>query len=62
MMKKLMIVANWNMITGKVKQKYANLTNDDILLKEGKEIELLGILQKITGENKEQIRNLLVKI
>jgi len=61
-MKKLMIIANWNMITGRVKQKYANITNDDFLLKEGKEIELLGILQKMTGENKEQIRNLLLKI
>jgi uncharacterized protein YjbJ (UPF0337 family) len=61
-MYKLKIMANWNEIAGRVKQKYATMTNDDFLFKEGKERELLGMLQKMTGENKEQIRNLLLKI
>ena len=36
-MDKLSIKGNWNEISGKLKQKYANLTDDDLLYKEGKE-------------------------
>ena len=53
----LKIKGNWNEIKGKIKQKYANLTNDDLLYEEGKEDELYGRLQKKTGKTKEQIKN-----
>jgi uncharacterized protein YjbJ (UPF0337 family) len=36
----------WNEIKGKVKQQYADLTDDDLLYAEGKEDELVGKLQK----------------
>jgi uncharacterized protein YjbJ (UPF0337 family) len=61
-MNKLNIKGNWNEVAGKLKQKYANLTDDDLLFKEGKEEELLGKLQKILGKSKEEIRNLIEKI
>jgi uncharacterized protein YjbJ (UPF0337 family) len=61
-MNKLRIKGNWNEVAGKLKQKYANLTDDDLLFKEGKEEELLGKLQKILGKSKEEIRNLIEKI
>jgi len=48
---------NWNELKGKVKQKYANLTDDDLLYEEGKEDELLGRLQKKTGKTKQEIKN-----
>jgi uncharacterized protein YjbJ (UPF0337 family) len=35
---------NWNELKGKLKQKYATLTDDDLLLMEGKYDELLGRL------------------
>jgi uncharacterized protein YjbJ (UPF0337 family) len=48
---------NWNQIKGNIKQKYADLTDDDLLYVEGKEDELLGRLQKKTGETKETVQS-----
>ena len=48
---------NWNQIKGNIKQKYADLTDDDLLYVEGKEDELLGRLQKKTGEAKETVQS-----
>lgn len=55
-MKKLEIKGSWNEVKGKLKQKYAHLTDDDLLLVEGKHDELLGRLQKTLGRTKEEIR------
>ncbi len=46
---------NWNELKGKLKQKYANLTDDDLLYTEGKEDELYGKLQKKLGKTREEI-------
>lgn len=48
---------NWNELKGKLKQKYADLTDDDLLYEEGKEDELFGRLQQKIGQTKEQITN-----
>ncbi|PKL16407.1 MAG: general stress protein CsbD [Spirochaetae bacterium HGW-Spirochaetae-5] len=45
-----------------MKQKFADLTDDDLLFKQGKEEELLGRLQKKLGKTKEEIRSLIEKI
>jgi uncharacterized protein YjbJ (UPF0337 family) len=58
----LQLKGNWNQIQGKLKQKYAQLTDDDLLFEEGKEEELLGRLQKKTGETKEEIRDFISKV
>ena len=42
---------NWNEIKGKLKQQYANLTEDDLLLEEGREDEMLGKLQQKLGKS-----------
>ena len=47
---------HWNEIKGKLKQKYAQLTDDDLTFAEGKEEELLGRLQKRLGRSKEDVR------
>ena len=52
-MNKLEIKGNWNEASGKQKQPYANLNDDDLLFGEGKEEELLGRLQKKLGKTKE---------
>jgi uncharacterized protein YjbJ (UPF0337 family) len=52
----LKIKGNWNEMKGKIKQKYANLTDEDLLYQEGKEDELLGRLQKKTGKTKEELK------
>lgn len=54
-MEKLQIKGNWNQVKGKLKQKYGNLTDDDLTYIEGKEDELLGKLQEKTGKSKEQL-------
>ena len=46
----------WNEIKGKLKQKYGQLTDDDLMFAEGKDDELLGRLQKKLGRTKENIR------
>ena len=50
-MNKFQIKGNWNQIKGKLKQKYAQLTDDDLTFAEGKEDELLGRLQKRLGQD-----------
>ena len=58
-MNKLQVKGDWNIIKGKLKQRYANLTDDDLRYVEGQEEELLGRLQKRTGQRKEQIEEAL---
>ena len=53
---KLQMKGNWNEVKGKLKQKYAQLTDDDLMFAEGKEDELLGRLQKRVGRTKDQLR------
>ncbi len=48
---------HWNEIKGKLKQKYGQLTDDDLTFAEGKEEELLGRLQKKLGKTKEDVRS-----
>lgn len=59
---KLNIKGNWDEMKGKLKQKYAILTDDDLLFIKGKEEELLGRLEKKLGHTKEQIRHTLKKL
>ncbi len=59
---KLKIKGNWDELKGKLKQKYAKLTDDDLLFVEGKENELLGKLEKKLGQTKEEIRNAIEKL
>jgi uncharacterized protein YjbJ (UPF0337 family) len=47
---------NWNIAKGKLKQKFAQLTDDDLQFAEGKEDELIGRIQKRTGHAKGQIK------
>ena len=53
---KLNLKGNWNQIKGKLKQKYGQLTDDDLTFAEGKDDELLGRLQTRLGKAKEDLR------
>lgn len=50
---------NWNEIKGKLKQKFALLTDSDLLLLEGKKDEMLGRLQVKLGKTKEELHKLI---
>jgi uncharacterized protein YjbJ (UPF0337 family) len=54
-MNTLQVKGNWNVAKGKLKQKYAQLTDDDLQYVEGKEDELIGRIQKRTGAAKEAV-------
>jgi uncharacterized protein YjbJ (UPF0337 family) len=49
-MNTLALKGNWNIIKGKLKQRWAKLTDDDLELIEGKEDELIGRIQKRPGK------------
>jgi len=48
---------NWNELKGKMKQQYADLTDDDLMYEEGKEDEMYGRLQQKLGKTKEDIKS-----
>jgi len=55
-MTKLQFKGSWNEVKGKLKQKYGQLTDNDLAFSEGKEDELLGRLQQRLGKTKEDLR------
>ena len=54
-MNKLELKGDWNITKGKLKQKWAKLTDDDLRFVDGKQDELLGRIQKRTGETREAV-------
>ena len=58
---KLSLKGNWNVIKGKLKQSYGQLTEDDLTFSEGKEDELVGRIQKRIGTTVADVRQLLEK-
>lgn len=53
------IKGNWNELKGKLKQEFADLTDDDLLYEEGKEDEMWGKLQQKLGKTEKEIKSLL---
>ena len=56
------IKGNWNELKGKLKQEYANLTDNDLLYVGGKEDELHGRLQKGLGKTKDEVNTILERL
>lgn len=52
----LKMKGTWNEVKGKLKQRYADLTDDDLTYAEGKEDEMIGRLQKKLGKTKDEVR------
>lgn len=50
---------NWNELKGKLKQQFANLTDDDLLLQEGREDEMLGNLQIKLGKSMKELDEII---
>lgn len=53
---------NWNETKGKLKQKFADLTDNDVLFEEGKEDEMLGKIQIKLGKTKEELHKLISEL
>jgi uncharacterized protein YjbJ (UPF0337 family) len=58
-MNNLKLKGSWNETKGKLKQKYGELTDDDLTYSEGKEDELLGRLQRKLGKSKDEVRKMI---
>ena len=50
---------NWNEQKGKLKQQFAILTDDDLMLVEGKKDEMLGKIQIKLGKTKEELHKII---
>ena len=53
---------NWNETKGKLKQKFAMLTDNDLLLIEGKQEELIGRLQIKLGKTKDEVHQIIAAL
>jgi uncharacterized protein YjbJ (UPF0337 family) len=53
---------NWNEQKGKLKQKFAVLTDNDLLFEEGRKDEMLGQLQIKLGKTKKEIENIFASL
>ncbi len=58
-MNTLEVKGDWNITKGKLKQKWAKLTDSDLTFARGKEDELIGRIQKRTGETRENVEKAL---
>jgi uncharacterized protein YjbJ (UPF0337 family) len=56
---KTLVKGQWNVIKGRLKQKFAQLTDDDLLHVEGKEEELIGRIQKRLGKSRMEVERML---
>lgn len=56
------LTGSWNETKGKLKQKFALLTDNDLLLIEGKQDEMLGRLQVKLGKTKEELHKLIAEL
>ena len=53
------VKGNWNQMKGKLKEEYAELTDDELTYEEGQEDQLLGRIQKKTGKAKSEIKDFI---
>jgi uncharacterized protein YjbJ (UPF0337 family) len=53
------VKGNWNEQKGKLKQKFAELTDNDLMFEEGKKDEMMGKIQIKLGKSKEEMHKIL---
>ena len=53
------IKGTWNEQKGKLKERYAMLTDNDLMYKEGRKDEMFGRLQIKLGKTKEQLHAII---
>ncbi len=56
------IKGNWNEQKGKLKQKFAVLTDNDFMFEEGKKDKMLGKLQIKLGKTKEELHKIIAAL
>ncbi len=56
------VKGNWDEQKGKLKQKFATLTDNDLMFAEGKKEEMLGKLQIKLGKTKEELHKIIAAL
>lgn len=56
------VKGNWNELKGKLKQKFAILTDNDLMFAEGKKDEMFGRLQTKLGKTKEELEKVISEL
>ena len=54
-MNKEQLEGKWKQVKGKFKQKYADITDNDLTYAEGKFDEMLGNIEEKTGKKKKEL-------
>jgi uncharacterized protein YjbJ (UPF0337 family) len=61
-MNKLGLKGNWNEQKGKLKQTFAELTDNDLMFEEGKKDEMLGKIQIKLGKSKDELDKIIADL
>lgn len=56
------VKGNWNEQKGKLKMRFATLTDDDLMFAEGKKDEMIGKLQIKLGKTKEEMKKIFAEL
>ena len=56
MVNRMEMKGSWNVLRGKLKERYGELTDDDLAYTEGQEDQLFGRIQQRTGRTIDDIR------
>jgi len=62
MLNEQVLIGSWNELKGKVRQKWGQLTDNDLSQFQGNVEELIGLIQRKTGEGREAIESFLQKV
>jgi uncharacterized protein YjbJ (UPF0337 family) len=62
MINQQILEGNWNEIKGKLRQKWGQLTDDDLPQIRGEADQIIGIIQRKTGEAREAIERYLQEV
>ncbi len=61
-MNTIQVKGNWNEQKGKLKQKFALLTDNDLMYESGKKDEMFGKLQIKLGKTKEELDEIMAAL
>ncbi len=56
------VSGNWNKTKGRLKQKFAELTDNDLMFADGKKDEMIGRLQIKLGKTKEEMQKIIAEL
>ena len=56
------VKGNWNEQKGKLKQKFAILTDNDLMFEEGKKDEMMGKIQIKLGKTKDELHKIITNL